>query len=130
MKELDKNLCAQEDRITKLTEVDHQRGHSYIPYPNNAIGWHTDGYFNPLHQRVLALVLHCEHSSETGGVSDLLDPDMVYIHLRDQNTEFIKALSSPGVMCIPEILRKVLKYDLKPVLQFLRRNLLLSMTLY
>ena len=102
LKELDKNLCAQEDRITKLTVVDHQRGHSYIPYSNKAIGWHTDGYYNPLHQRVLALVLHCEHPSETGGVSDLLDPDMVYIHLRDQNPDFITALSNPGVMCIPE----------------------------
>ena len=102
LKELDKNLCAQEDRITKLTVVDHQRGHSYIPYSNKAIGWHTDGYYNPLHQRVLALVLHCEHSSEQGGVNELLDPDMVYIHLRDQNPEFIEALSNPGVMCIPE----------------------------
>ena len=102
LKELDKNLCAQEDRVTKLTVVDQKRGHSYIPYSNKAIGWHTDGYYNPLHQRVLALVLHCERSSEEGGVNDLLDPDMVYIHLREQNPDFIKALSSPDVMCIPE----------------------------
>ena len=102
LKALDKNLCAQEDRVTKLTVVDHHRGHSYIPYSNKAIGWHTDGYYNPMQQRVLALVLHCEHSSEQGGVNDLLDPDMVYIHLRDQNPDFIRALSKPSVMCIPE----------------------------
>jgi len=102
LKSLDKNLCAQEDRVTRLSVVDHHRGHSYIPYSNKAIGWHTDGYYNPGHQRVLALLLHCEHSSEEGGVNDLLDPDMVYIHLRDQNPDFIRALSNPSVMCIPE----------------------------
>ena len=102
LKELDKNLCAQEDRVTKLTVVDQGRGHSYIPYSNKAIGWHTDGYYNPVHQRVLALVLHCEHPSEQGGVNDLLDHDMAYIHLRNENPEYIKALSRPQVMCIPE----------------------------
>ncbi len=74
----------------------------YIPYTNKAIGWHTDGYYNPTHQRVLALVLHCEHPSEQGGVNDLLDHDMAYIHLRNENPEFIRALSLPEVMCIPE----------------------------
>ncbi len=102
LKALDKNLCASDDKITKLTVVDHHRGHSYIPYSNKAIGWHTDGYYNPMHQRVLGLVLHCEQPAAEGGVSDILDHDMVYIHLRETNPDFIKALSEPDVMCIPE----------------------------
>ncbi len=100
--ELDKNLCAREDRTTKLTVQDNGRAHQYIPYSNKAIGWHTDGYYNPLHQRVLAMVLHCEQPAAEGGENQLLDPDMLYIHLRNQNPEFIKALSQPQVMCIPE----------------------------
>jgi hypothetical protein len=100
--ELDKNLCAREDRTTRLTVQDKGRAHQYIPYSNKPIGWHTDGYYNPLHQRVLAMVLHCEQPAAEGGENQLLDPDMLYIHLRNQNPEFIKALSQPQVMCIPE----------------------------
>ncbi len=102
LQELDKNLCAREDRTTKLTVQDNGRAHQYIPYSNKAIGWHTDGYYNPLHQRVLAMVLHCEQPASVGGENQLLDPDMLYIHLRNQNPEYIKALSQPQVMCIPE----------------------------
>ena len=102
LKELDKNLCAMEDRVTKLTVVDDGRGGTYIPYSNKAIKWHNDGYYNPLSQRVLAMVLHCEQPAATGGENDLLDQDMAYIHLRDENPEYIKALCAPGVMCIPE----------------------------
>jgi hypothetical protein len=102
LQELDKNLCAREDRTTKLTVQDNGRAHQYIPYSNKAIGWHTDGYYNPLHQRVLAMVLHCEQPAAEGGENQLLDPDMLYIHLRNQNPEYIKALSQPQVMCIPE----------------------------
>jgi hypothetical protein len=100
--ELDKNLCAREDRITKLTVQDSGRANHYIPYSNKAIGWHTDGYYNPFHQRVLAMVLHCEQPAAEGGENQLLDPDMVYIHLRNQEPRFIQALSQPQVMCIPE----------------------------
>jgi hypothetical protein len=102
LKELDKNLCAHEDRLTRLTVQDHGRAHQYIPYSNKAIGWHTDGYYNPMHQRVQAMVLHCEQPAADGGVNDLLDHDMAYIHLRDIEPRYIEALSQPEAMCIPE----------------------------
>lgn len=102
LKELDKNLCAEEDRLTKLTVQKQGRANLYIPYSDKAIGWHTDGYYNPQHQRVLAMVLHCEQPAASGGENELLDPDMVYIYLREQNPSFISALSQPRVMCIPE----------------------------
>ncbi|MDJ0833174.1 MAG: TauD/TfdA family dioxygenase [Gammaproteobacteria bacterium] len=102
LKEMDKNLCAREDRITRLTVQDQGRANLYIPYTNKAIGWHTDGYYNPMHQRVLAMVLHCEQPAAEGGDNQLLDPDLVYIHLRDENPMYIKALTQPQVMCIPQ----------------------------
>ena len=73
LKELDKNLCAREDRITRLTVQEQGRANQYIPYSNKAIGWHTDGYYNPMHQRVLAMVLHCEQPAMQGGENQLLD---------------------------------------------------------
>ena len=102
LQELDKNLCAREDRITRLTVQQSGRANHYIPYSNKAIGWHTDGYYNPFEQRVQALVLHCEQPAAQGGENQLLDQDMAYIHLRNQNPRFIEALSQPRVMCIPE----------------------------
>jgi len=101
LRALDKNLCAREDRITRLSVVETGRSQHYIPYSNKAIGWHTDGYYNPMPQRVLAMLLHCEHPAAEGGENQLLDPDMVYIHLRKQNPDFVRALSDPAVMCIP-----------------------------
>ncbi len=102
LRELDKNLCAHEDRLTRLTVQDHGRAHQYIPYSNKAIGWHTDGYYNPMHQRVLAMVLHCEQPAAQGGVNQLLDHDMAYIHLRDIEPRYVEALMQPDAMCIPE----------------------------
>ena len=55
-----------------------------------------------MHQRVLAMVLHCEQPAEQGGVNDLLDHDMAYIHLRNENPDFIRALSKLEVMRIPK----------------------------
>jgi hypothetical protein len=55
-----------------------------------------------MHQRVLAMVLHCQQPAAEGGINQLLDPDMAYIHLRDREPRYIEALSQPAVMCIPE----------------------------
>ena len=100
LKDLDRNLCAPEDRITRLA-VKPVEGARYIPYTNKPIGWHTDGYYNPRHQRVLAMVLHCQNPAAEGGANQLLDHDMAYIHLRDQDPAFVEALSQPQAMCIP-----------------------------
>ncbi|MBC8212615.1 MAG: TauD/TfdA family dioxygenase [Gammaproteobacteria bacterium] len=102
LQQLDKNLCAREDRITRLSVVENGRPNHYIPYSNKAIGWHTDGYYNPMQQRVQAMVLHCEQPAAAGGENQLLDHEMAYIHLRNENPDFIRALSQPAVMCIPE----------------------------
>lgn len=101
LKALDKNLCAREDRITQLSVAQQGRARHYIPYSNRAISWHTDGYYNPMHQRVQAFVLHCQQPAASGGENALVDPDMAYIHLRDENPEYIRTLSRPEVMCIP-----------------------------
>jgi hypothetical protein len=100
---LDHNLLADEDAITTLTVAEEREGQrgDYIPYTNRGIRWHTDGYYNPPTRRICGMILHCVQSAEQGGENRLLDHEIVYILLRDQNPEFIAALSAPDVMTIP-----------------------------
>ena len=107
LSELDANLCAEEDRITIVSDytgqddsnINRQR---YIPFSSRAMGWHTDGYYNPQHQRVRSFILHCAQPASSGGSNCFLDPDIVYILLRRENPAFIQALTNPEVMRIPE----------------------------
>lgn len=101
---LDANWLAGEDGISeiKVSGASDQSRQAYIPYTNKPIKWHTDGYYNTLEHRIRGMLLHCVHSAATGGENRLMDHEMVYLSLRDENPEFILALSAPDVMTIPE----------------------------
>ncbi|MFT7595147.1 MAG: hypothetical protein ACI8R4_002473, partial [Paracoccaceae bacterium] len=73
----------------------------YIPYTPRALNWHTDGYYNDANHQVSAFVLHCIRPAPVGGVNQLLDPEIAYIRLRDENPAFIRALMHPRAMTIP-----------------------------
>ena len=47
------------------------------------------------------LILHCVQSAETGGDNQLLDHEIAYIQLRDENPDHIRALSQLDAMTIP-----------------------------
>ena len=98
---LDSNLCADEDSITSLQvqAAKHQRG--YIPYSNLRLSWHTDGYYNTADRSIRAMLLHCVQDASVGGENLLLDHEICYIHLRDRNPEYIRALMQPRAMTIP-----------------------------
>jgi len=99
---LDNNTGADSDGITSL-EVKQDAWHKhYIPYTNHQIHWHTDGYYNELSQQIYGLQLHCVRPAEEGGENALMDHEMAYILLRDQNPDFIKVLMNDSVMTIPE----------------------------
>jgi len=100
MSHLDANLRADEDSVTSL-EVRGQVGNQYIPYTNRALSWHTDGYYNELDKQIFALIMHCVSPAAEGGMNHLLDPDIAYIALRDENPAFIEALMHPEAMTIP-----------------------------
>lgn len=97
---LDNNLRADEDSVTSL-EVREQGGNQYIPYTNKPLSWHCDGYYNPLDQQIRGIIMHCVTPAEKGGENALIDIDMMYIRLRDENPDFITALMQPDVMTIP-----------------------------
>jgi len=98
---LDSNLLADEDAVTSLQVAPEKSGRGYIPYSNRRLLWHTDGYYNPPERRVRAFVLHCVTPAARGGENALLDPEIAYLRLRDENPEFIRALMAPDVLTIP-----------------------------
>ena len=95
---------AEADGIVALEVVAERSGRlGYIPYTNRPIGWHTDGYYNyegPA-RMIRAMLLHCARSATQGGENGLLDHEIAYIRLRDENPDFIAALMHPQAMTIP-----------------------------
>ena len=71
------------------------------PYTNRPLSWHTDGYYNAPEDRIRSFILHCCRNAERGGESALLDPEIAYIRLRDENPRFIAALMHDEAMTIP-----------------------------
>lgn len=102
LERLDGNLCADEDTLTSLQVMPAGSRHEgYIPYTNRALNWHTDGYYNTDRNRIRAMLLHCARPAVEGGESALMDHEMAYILLRDENPDFIAALMQPDAMTIP-----------------------------
>lgn len=98
---LDHNLNADEDAITPLRVADEGPRTTYIPYTSRAIDWHTDGYYNAPEQQVLGMILHCVYSARAGGENALLDHEIAYIWLRDENPDYVRALMATDAMTIP-----------------------------
>lgn len=101
MQRLDNNLLADEDAVTSLQVTPGKSGRGYIPYSNQRLSWHTDGYYNPPERRVQAFILHCVSPAAEGGENALLDPEIAYILLRDENPRHIEALMADDVLTIP-----------------------------
>lgn len=101
LKHLDNNLCADDDHLTSLTVTAHKGQHDYIPYTNKRLSWHTDGYYNKPDEQIGGMLLHCSRPAMQGGESLLLDHEILYILLREENPDWIKALMQPAAMTIP-----------------------------
>jgi len=100
LSQLDDNLRSDEDDITSLT-VTEQQGNQYIPYTNRPLSWHTDGYYNSPDYQVRGFILHCAQPAAEGGENSLIDHELVYMRLRDENPAYIQALMHPEAMTIP-----------------------------
>ena len=98
---LDPNMLADDDGITSLSVVPGKLKRGYIPYSDRRLLWHTDGYYNKLGQQIRAFILHCVRPAAEGGENGLIDPEMLYIQLRDTNPDYIRALMHPETMTIP-----------------------------
>lgn len=98
---LDHNPGADDDAVTALTVQEDARHRDFIPYSNRPIAWHTDGYYNSADKQIHGLLLHCVRPAHQGGENALMDPEILYILLRDRNPAHIRALMAPACMTIP-----------------------------
>jgi alpha-ketoglutarate-dependent taurine dioxygenase len=98
---LDHNPGADEDAITAVTIQSDALHRGYIPYTDRPIAWHTDGYYNSPRRQIRAFILHCVHAAAAGGDNALLDPEIVYIRLRERDPALIRALMCSDAMTIP-----------------------------
>ena len=98
---LDNNWLADASGLTSLTVSDDEVRQRYIPYTNQAINWHTDGYYNSKQHQIHSLLLHAVQRACQGGENALMDPEIAYILLREKNPDYIRALMGPEVMTIP-----------------------------
>jgi alpha-ketoglutarate-dependent taurine dioxygenase len=102
LERLDPNWLADDDGVSSITVREGQARGEFSPYSSRAINWHTDGYYNPPERRIRAFILHCARSAAAGGESLLLDHEIAYLMLRDDDPDWIRALMQPGAMTIPE----------------------------
>ena len=98
---LDGNLCADKDSITSLQVMETGRHSGYIPYTNKPLSWHTDGYYNKPGEQIRGILMHCVQPAAQGGENLLLDNEIAYMQLRDENPAYIKALMRDTAMTIP-----------------------------
>lgn len=98
---LDHNWLADDDGLTSLTVVDTGDRKQFIPYSDRPIKWHTDGYYNTPGQQIHGLLLYCEQRAAQGGENALMDHEIAYLLLREENPEHIHALMADDVMTIP-----------------------------
>ena len=99
--DLDCNMGADDDGITTLQVSENEWRGDYIPYTDRPIHCHTDGYYNESSRQIHGLLLHCVSPAAQGGANALLDHEIAYLHLRDINPDFIRALMQPDIMTIP-----------------------------
>jgi hypothetical protein len=99
---LDANWLAGEDGVSSIRVFDGGTRKHYIPYTDKPIKWHTDGYYNPHERQIHAMVLHCVRNAASGGENRLMDHELCYLKLRDENPAHIEALMHPAAMTIPE----------------------------
>ncbi len=102
LKRLEPHLLSDSDGISSITPGSDGRGKDeYIPYTTRPINWHTDGYYAEPPSPINAIVLYCVKAASDGGDSALLDPDIAYIRLRDEDPAHIEAFSRDDVLTIP-----------------------------
>lgn len=99
--DLDQNLCAEDSGVTAITVKPTDTDHVYIPYTSRPLGWHTDGYYNAGAHQVRAWLLYCAQPAAEGGTNELMDHEIAYIRLRDENPEWIRALMADDAFTIP-----------------------------
>ena len=102
LKTMEKHRSRDSLGVVSIEPADSDTRGGYIPYTDKPLSWHTDGYYNDPEHRIRAMILHCARNAEEGGVNALIDPEIVYIRMRDENPDYIRAFMHPQCYTIPE----------------------------
>ena len=97
----DPTLGADRRGIASVRVAPDPRGPELIPFTSRALNWHTDGYYNTPDRIVRAVVMHCAAPAACGGENTLLDPDLVYAAMHEEDPALVEALAHPRAMTIP-----------------------------
>ena len=98
---LDTNYLADGDGITSIRVERGKSSAGYIPYSDRPLRWHTDGYYNEPSRRIRGFAMHCVRSASRGGETGLVDPELAFVWLREQQPEWAEALFASDAMTIP-----------------------------
>ncbi len=98
---LDTNFLADEDGITSIAVTGAKASAGFIPYTTHRIRWHTDGYYNPPQLRIRAMLLHCVRDAASGGDTAVLDHELAWLLLREDDPALASALMQPDALAIP-----------------------------
>lgn len=99
--QLNTNLGAGSDSVTEIKIKQSGVHGRYIPYTSSSLSWHADGYYNSPVQQIRGMSLHCVRPALRGGETQLLDPEIAYIYLRDLDWRYVEALLSDDALTIP-----------------------------
>ena len=97
----DRTLGADDRGIASVRVVRNRHGPEMIPFTSRALNWHTDGYYNAPGQSVRGVVMHCAVPAASGGENTLLDPDLVFAAMHEQDPMLVESLAHPCAMTIP-----------------------------
>lgn len=98
---VDRHLCADPDGVAALQVTPGDRRSDYIPYTDKALNWHSDGYYAPAAAPVRAFGLLCLRPAAHGGGNALLDPEWVYLRLRERRPALLAGLFAPDALTLP-----------------------------
>ena len=98
---METHRSADADGIVAIEVTDQASKRGFIPYSSKPLSWHTDGYYNGPEDVVRSMLLHCVRPASEGGENALLDPEIVYIRLRDESPALAAAMMHPEAMRIP-----------------------------
>ena len=101
LERLDTNLCADDQAVSAIAVRPAGTTADYIPYTDRPLSGHTDGYYNPADRQVRAWMLFCVRDAALGGENALLDPELAYVALRDEDPALVRALMAPDAMTVP-----------------------------
>jgi hypothetical protein len=100
--DFDQHLFVKTGGLAHITQGGEKDQGEFIPYTDKNIGWHTDGYYNAIDARIRAFSLFCVNPATQGGANEWIDPQMIYLLLREDNPDVAKALTHSKAMSIPE----------------------------